>query len=358
MKKNKSRRFKMKKYDYAMIIGRFQPFHNAHKQMLDHALSLGESVIVVLGSSHSSPNIKNPFTAYQREQMIRACYDSDVQSRLIFAPIRDYPYQENLWIAEVQNIVNEYLEDTNKKMALVGHFKNETSYYLNLFPQWKMERFEGHEVKGVNATDIRNLYLSLPWNKSQEEIGKLVPVPVLNYLEENYKSNDYLALQKEYLFIEQYKKDSQFVGMNFPPTFVTTDAVVTALGHILVVRRGNALGKGKLALPGGFLAQNITLKENMLKELKEETNIKVPKQILESNIVDSKVFDHPHRSLRGRTITHVFHIHLTPNLEDGLPRVKGGDDADKAQWLSIADFLQKEEEFFEDHHSIAKSFLL
>jgi len=145
--------------------------------------------------------------------------------------------------------------------------------------------------------------------------------------------------------------------MSFPPTFVTTDAVVTALGHLLVVRRGNALGKGKLALPGGFLAPNITLKENMLKELKEETDIKVPKQILESSIVDSKVFDYPHRSLRGRTITHAFHVHLKPNLEDGLPKVKGGDDAEKAFWLSISDFLRMEEEMFEDHGEIVKAFL-
>jgi len=185
------------KYNYTMIIGRFQPFHNAHKQLLDHALSLGEKVIVVLGSSHSSPTIKNPFTAKEREAIIMACYDNDTQSRLIFAPIRDYPYNENQWIAEVQNIVNETLEDTDNTMGLVGYFKDESSYYLNLFPQWKLERFTGHTTKNLHATNIRDAYFKLPPYKLQgtefekdliekvalwSEIQPLVPKAVYDFL--------------------------------------------------------------------------------------------------------------------------------------------------------------------------------
>ncbi len=355
-------------YDFAMVVGRFQPFQNAHLKLVNYALEQGKKVIIVLGSAHSTSTVKNPFTPKEREQMIRACFDEATQKRLVFAAVRDYPYNENLWIAEMQNIANEVLfesEELNPKMALVGHFKDKSSYYLNLFPQWKLVNFEAHthNNKVLNATDIRSLYLSLEDTYTPEtetrlrQIVEMVPVPVYTYMCNFANTNTYKDLVKEFEYIEKYKADSKYVGMNFAPTFVTTDALVTALGHVLVVKRGHHPGRGKLALPGGFLAGDATLEENALKELREETDIKVPKQILQSNIVGSHVFDHPERSLRGRTITQAFHIELNPNLEDGLPRVKGGDDADKAMWIPIADLRMKEDEFFEDHFSIIQKFL-
>ena len=351
-------------YDFAMVVGRFQPFQNAHLKLVNFALEQGKKVIIVLGSAHSTATVKNPFTAKEREKMIRACFDEATQERLIFAAVRDYPYNENLWIAEMQNIANEILEDRKATMALVGHFKDKSSYYLNLFPQWKLVNFEAHvhNNKVLNATDVRADYFK---NKTTgndtidnwTRIKESVPEPVWNYLYDFIDTQTYKDLLKEFEYIENYKRDSRYVGMNFAPTFVTTDTLVTALGHVLVVKRGHHPGRGKLALPGGFLAQGLTLEENALKELDEETDIKVPKQILQSNIVGSHVFDHPDRSLRGRTITQAFHIELNPNLEDGLPRVKGGDDADRAMWIPIADLRMKEDEFFEDNFSIIQKFL-
>ena len=80
-------------------------------------------------------------------------------------------------------------------------------------------------------------------------------------------------------------------------------------------------------------------------------------QILDSNIINEKVFDYPNRSLRGRTVTYAFHVNLSPNLSEGLPRVKGGDDADKAFWMPVAEVLKREDEFFEDHQDIIKTML-
>lgn len=348
-----------------MVVGRFNPYHNAHHKLVNHALSLGDKVIIVLGSSHTKPDPKNPFTAKQREEMIRSCFDETDNGRLVFAHVRDYPYNENLWITEIQNIANEILAETQidkPKMALVGHFKDESSYYLNLFPQWKLENFEPfvHNQKVLNATDIRKEYLHMDfdvYSKGRWNVEELVPEPVFKFLREFSKTEEYKTLVREHKYVEEYIENSKFVGLPFEPTFVTTDTLVTALGHVLVVRRGHHPGKDTLALPGGFLAKGLTLEKNALKELKEETDIKVPKQILQSNIVGREVFDHPYRSLRGRTITHGFHIELNPNLEDGLPKVKGGDDAEKAFWMPLADLWTKEDEFFEDHLDICRHFL-
>ena len=142
-------------------------------------------------------------------------------------------------------------------------------------------------------------------------------------------------------------------GAPFPPTFVTVDAIVIRSGHVLVVRRKGALGKGLIALPGGFLNQNETAQDAAIRELKEETGIKLSKEDLEKAIAGRKVFDYPERSLRGRTITHGFFIDLK---RGPLPIVKGSDDADKAWWMSLREFETREAEFFEDHFHIINFF--
>jgi bifunctional NMN adenylyltransferase/nudix hydrolase len=90
----------------------------------------------------------------------------------------------------------------------------------------------------------------------------------------------------------------------------------------------------------------------MIREVREETGLKVPSPVLLGNIKKTKVFDSPTRSSRGRTITHAFNIVL-PDGE--LPRVKGGSDADKAFWLPLSEL--KPQEFFEDHYQIIEYFI-
>ena len=116
-------------------------------------------------------------------------------------------------------------------------------------------------------------------------------------------------------------------------------------------------GKGLLALPGGFVQPDLTLEQNAIKELKEETQIKVPVPVLKGSIKDSKEFDYPERSQRGRTITFAYYFELESKLKNGLPRVKGGDDAKKAFWLPLSALGEKEDEFFEDHIHIVRFFL-
>jgi bifunctional NMN adenylyltransferase/nudix hydrolase len=239
------------------------------------------------------------------------------------------------------------------RVAIVGFFKDKSSYYLNLFPQWNFEEFYCADKKllGLNGTEIREKFFS------GENWQPLVPATVAKYLEFFQSTDEYANLQREFQYLKKYKADTRFVGVPFEPTFLTTDAVVVQSGHVLVIRRGHQPGKGLLALPGGFLAAGATLEDNAIKELKEETQIKVPAQVLRGSIKASHVFDYPERSNRGRTVTFAYFIELEPNLKEGLPRVKGGDDAAKAFWLPLSALGEKEDEFFEDHIHVVRFFL-
>ena len=151
--------------------------------------------------------------------------------------------------------------------------------------------------------------------------------------------------------VKKYKE--AWKAAPFPPTFMTVDAVVVQSGHILLVKRGDMPGKGLWALPGGFLNQGETMLDGAIRELKEETKIKIPVPVLKGSIKDSKTFDAPNRSQRGRTITQAFYIDL--GFAEELPKVKGSDDAEKAFWVPFNQV--KQELMFEDHWHIIDHFV-
>lgn len=117
-----------------------------------------------------------------------------------------------------------------------------------------------------------------------------------------------------------------------------------------MVTRGAAPGEGLWALPGGFINQNETIREAAIRELEEETRIKLSTNTLRGSIVHEKTFDHPLRSLRGRTITTAFLFRLDDTKP--LPTVKGSDDAVKAEWIPLAVAREQSWRWFEDHLDI------
>ena len=62
---------------FALFIGRWQPFHNGHKFLIDKALAEGENVCVAIRNTEISD--KNPYTVEQRAEMIRRLYGDKVE---------------------------------------------------------------------------------------------------------------------------------------------------------------------------------------------------------------------------------------------------------------------------------------
>lgn len=329
----------MKPFQYCVCIGRYQPFHNGHYELVKEALEHGETVLVIIGSAHKARNIQNPWTSAEREEMIRSALTDEEKARVKFFHVRDYFYTNNRWLTEVQRIVSEATDGVeDDKICDIGEY--------SWFPQWKFIKMRNLD-RMPHATTIRGLYFT-----HDSAYRSHVSPPVAAYLETFKTTPEFKALKEEYEHIRNYR--ASWDGAPFPPTFVTVDAIVIRSGHVLVVRRKGSPGRGLIALPGGFLNQKETTQEGCLRELKEETGIKIPKEELEKAIVESKVFDYPERSLRGRTITHAFLIDLGSGP---LPVVKGSDDADKAWWMSLSDLATREAEFFEDHFHIISHFV-
>jgi bifunctional NMN adenylyltransferase/nudix hydrolase len=334
-----------KQYQYAIYIGRFQPFHLGHLRTLRLALDKAQQVLLVLGSHQMAANPRNPWRSPERRAMIEASLTATELKRLHFLTVRDWLYSDNLWLAAVQQQVLAVI-GPSQSVVVLGHRKDASSYYLNLFPQWDFLE-TGHYLD-LSATQIREAYFE---GRMQDYQNK-IPQGVAQFLQVFQDSPAYESLREEYRFLQTYHQAWSLAP--YQPIFVTTDAVVVQSGHVLMVRRKAYPGKGLLALPGGFIRPQETLMEGMLRELKEETRLKVPLPVLRGSLIDSHVFDAPQRSLRGRTITHAYLLQLAGGE---LPAVKGGDDAQTAGWICLADLYAQEEQIYEDHFQIIQHFV-
>ena len=344
-------------FDYLVFIGRFEPFHNGHAAVARHALGRARKLIFLVGSADTPRTIKNPWTVAERAVMIQSALESDTD-RLIIRPLRDHLYNESLWIANVQRTVAEAIRadggDARARVGLIGQDKDASSYYLREFPQWSL--VDVRHTETLSATELRRYLFEA--NQLDSHGGRMliranVPAPVFEMLEAFRRNSPaFTQLVAEYQFIEKYR--AAWADAPYAPTFVTTDAVVVHSGHVLLVRRRAEPGKGLWALPGGFVGQHEALLDACLRELREETRLKLPLPVLRGSIKNSHVFDHPDRSLRGRTITHAYHFEFPTG---DLPDVRGGDDADKARWVPVSEALEMSAQLYEDHLHILEFFL-
>lgn len=337
------------KFDYIVFIGRFQIFHNGHLATIKNALKISKKVIVVIGSSNLPRTVKNPFTAEERMNLIKLCLTDEENSHVLFTHTNDYLYNDQKWVTEVQLRISALIMEKNPKIGIIGLKKDETSFYLDLFPQW--EFIPQEQIKDIHSTKIRELYYE--GNINLYPYGDDVPVQVKKWLFGKFwRSPEYSKIREEYEFLKKYK--AQWKVAPYPVIFTTVDAVVVQSGHVLMVKRKACPGEGLWAIPGGFLNPNETIVKAMLRELKEETKISVPVPVLEGHIKARHVFDHPQRSERGRTVTHAFLIELPAGP---LPKVKGGDDAAQAMWFPLQDIEKKRDTLYEDHGDIVEFFL-
>lgn len=118
-----------------------------------------------------------------------------------------------------------------------------------------------------------------------------------------------------------------FYSYEYPRPAVTADCVVMTnepFPKVLLIQKGNDPYKGSWAFPGGFMNMEETIEQCAIRELEEETNLKV------KDISLIGVYSKVDRDPRGRTITVAYLA-----IIDSPEAVVGQDDAVKADWFPI-----------------------
>lgn len=332
-----------KKYKYSIVIGRFQPLHNGHIELINHARSIAESTIIIVGSANKPITPKNPFSAIDRRHMISKSL-ADYHDIHIIA-VNDYMYNDEKWISQVNKAVSNITGDIEKSdICLVGHKKDESSWYLDMFV-WHFKDYYSENFNTIHATDVRE---SIYTEKNLSYVYSKCPPNISNYISYLFDNDYFKSIIEEHKFNIDYRKTVS----QYPRIEQTADTVVVQSGHVLLIQRKHMPGAGLWALPGGFVGQKETVLQAAMRELVEETYIDVPVKTLYANLENREGvrFDHPDRDPRGRIVTTTFRIHL-PHIGK-LTKVKGSDDAEKAEWKSFAWIENNTKLMYADHSEI------
>ena len=114
----------------------------------------------------------------------------------------------------------------------------------------------------------------------------------------------------------------------YPRPAVTADCIVITREvepKVLLIQRGDQPFKGGWAFPGGFMNMDETTEQCAIRELEEETGLKV------SDIHQIGAYSKVDRDPRGRTVT----VAYLSVIDKPLP-VTGQDDAAKAEWWPLS----------------------
>ena len=321
--------------------------------MLAHALQVGERCVVVMGSAHQAPSPKNPFDWQTRARMVLQSLSEADAARVDILPLRDY-YDGDRWASALRHGVAGFTPPGGE-VALISHYKDMSSAYLNWFPEWQTAAFP--RQNDVDATPIREaLFAALSQDPTGQRAAACInaglPTGTRHVLSEWITSPEAHHVAREWAVLQAEQKAWSVAP--YPPILVTVDAVIVCMGHVLLVERGRMPGEGLLAVPGGFLDPHERIDDAALRELQEETGLSLSAVDARNTLKASRVFDHPTRSQRGRVVTHAYHFELPATQ---LPDVQGADDARSARWIPIADLTRMENRFFDDHFHILDSFL-
>lgn len=346
------------KYDLAVLIGRFQPFHNGHLGIVKSALENASNLLILVGSANIGRDTRNPFDAGERSHMISDVMNTEgLLDRVEVFALDDDPYDMSAWLSQVQKKVVAgcmLFSDTVKwdaKIALTGHERDQSSFYLKKFPQWDFLPPKQDNLH-INATQIRHALYDNDMLIPRQYLHGDTIMHLDQYLKEPY----FETLRAERAFELEYPKKW---GKG---PHQTVDNVVIQSGHVLMIERGKLPGRGKLALPGGHLELDEFLDNAAVRELFEETEL-----FSEIGPIDDerrhlaiwqhyrarRRFDDPNRSRRARVITEAF-LYKLPDAPN-FSKVKGSDDAARAFWMPLSEL--RPIDCFEDHGFIVKKML-
>ena len=151
----------------AFYIGRFQPYHLGHQQVLEQISQEADEIIIGIGSAQLSHTASDPFTSGERVMMITRSL-KHLDKVLYVIPIEDIR-RNAVWVSHVCSMT-PYFDVAYTNNPYVIRLFEESGFKVKKSPLYQREKFSG--------TEIRRRMLS---NEAWEH---LVPIAVVNVIKE------------------------------------------------------------------------------------------------------------------------------------------------------------------------------
>jgi bifunctional NMN adenylyltransferase/nudix hydrolase len=142
--------------------------------------------------------------------MIYGAIDETDRKRVHVMPLMDIVYNDEAWVSNVQMTVNGVvtahhgIPHSKAKIGLIGHSKDHSSYYLNLFPQWGAVDVENFNE--IGATRVREAFFSAEYEEYlKRSAAEHLPPSVLMTMKDFATGGSFKHIQDEHGFIDKYK---------------------------------------------------------------------------------------------------------------------------------------------------------
>ena len=130
-----------------ILIGRMQPVHNGHMEVIKRILEEVDEIVIGIGSAQLSHEVKDPFTAGERVLMMtQALAEIDVDpSRYYIIPMQDINFNA-IWVSHVKMLTPPFsiLYSGN---PLVKQLFLEEGYEVRQPPLYDRLNLSGTEVR-------------------------------------------------------------------------------------------------------------------------------------------------------------------------------------------------------------------
>ncbi len=127
-----------------LYLGRFQPYHLGHYQVLKQIALEVEEIIIGIGSAQKSHEIENPFTAGERVLMVSSAI-SEFDLKYYVIPIEDIQ-RNSLWVSHVKSMVPPF-EIAYTNNPLVIELLREAGIEVKQSPLFKRNSYSGTEIR-------------------------------------------------------------------------------------------------------------------------------------------------------------------------------------------------------------------
>lgn len=127
-----------------LYLGRFQPYHLGHHQVIKLIAKEVDEIIIGIGSAQKSHEIENPFTAGERVLMVSGALEEfDIEHYVI--PIEDIQ-RNSLWVSHVKSMVPSF-EIAYTNNPLVSELLREAGIEVKQSPLFKRNSYSGTEIR-------------------------------------------------------------------------------------------------------------------------------------------------------------------------------------------------------------------
>jgi nicotinamide-nucleotide adenylyltransferase len=153
-----------------LYIGRFQPFHNGHLELVLHIERTfhPRELLIGIGSAQVSHTTRDPFTAGERFEMVRRALDAEHLEDYWPMPIEDVD-RHALWVSHVSSLLPSF-DQVYSNDPLTSHLFQEAGYEVPKLPFFNRGQYEGTEIR-------RRMAAGESWDQ-------LVPAAVRTFLQE------------------------------------------------------------------------------------------------------------------------------------------------------------------------------